>query len=95
MKNLTILLFLILLVGCKSESTEVPVEEVLPAEIQETLIEEVEAVEELEEVLPEVEETIEEVVPEILEPETTPPAETTPVEEVTPTEEVPAEEILQ
>ena len=83
MKNLTILLFLILLVGCKSESTEVPVEEVLPAEIQETLIEEVEAVEELEEVLPEVEETIEEVVPEILEPE------------VTPTEEVPAEEILQ
>jgi len=83
MKNLTILLFLILLVGCKSESTEVPVEEALPAEVQETLIEEVKAVEELEEVLPEVEETIEEVVPEILEPE------------VTPTEEVPAEEILQ
>ena len=43
MKNLTILLFLILLVGCKSESTEVPVEEVLPAEVQETLIEEVKA----------------------------------------------------
>ena len=83
MKNLTILLFLILLVGCKSESTEVPVEEALPAEVQETLIEEVKAVEELEEVLPEVEETIEEVVPEILEPE------------VTPTEEVPTEEILQ
>ena len=84
MKNLTILLFLILLVGCKSESTEVPVEEVLPAEVQETLIEEVEAVEEeLKEVLPEVEETTEEVVPEILEPE------------VTPTEEAPAEEILQ
>ena len=41
MKNLTILLFLILLVGCKSECTEAPVEEVLPAEIQETLIEEV------------------------------------------------------
>ena len=83
MKNLTILLFLILLVGCKSESTEVPVEEALPAEVQETLIEEVKAVEkELEEVLPEVE-TIEEVVPEILEPE------------VTPTEEVPTEEILQ
>ena len=83
MKNLTILLFLILLVGCKSESTEVPVEEALPAEVQETLIEEVKAVEELEEVLPEVEETIEEVVPEILEPE------------VTPTEEAPAEEILK
>ena len=83
MKNLTILLFLILLVGCKSESTEVPVEEALPAEVQETLIEEVKAVEkELEEVLPEVE-TIEEVVPEILEPE------------VTPTEDAPAEEILQ
>ncbi len=83
MKNLTILLFLILLVGCKSECTEAPVEEVLPAEVQETLIEEVKAVEkELEEVLPEVE-TIEEVVPEILEPE------------VTPTEEVPVEEILQ
>ena len=83
MKNLTILLFLILLVGCKSECTEVAVEKALPAEVQETLIEEVKAVEELEEVLPEVEETIEEVVPEILEPE------------VTPTEEVPAEEILQ
>ena len=83
MKNLTILLFLILLVGCKSESTEVPVEKALPVEVQETLIEEVKAVEELEEVLPEVEETIEEVVPEILEPE------------VTPTEEVPTEEILQ
>ena len=41
MKNLTILLFLILLVGCKSECTEAPVEEVLPAEVQETLIEEV------------------------------------------------------
>ena len=75
MKNLTILLFLILLVGCKSESTEVP------AEVQETLIEEVKAVEESEEVLPEVEETIEEVVPEILEPE------------VTPTEEVPLKEL--
>ena len=82
MKNLTILLFLILLVGCKSECTEVAVEKALPAEVQETLIEEVKAVEELEEVLPEVE-TIEEVVPEILEPE------------VTPTEEVPTEEILQ
>tara|TARA_R110000824_G_scaffold162279_1_gene337889 strand:- start:43 stop:291 length:249 start_codon:yes stop_codon:yes gene_type:complete len=82
MKNLTILLFLILLVGCKSECTEAPVEEVLPAEVQETLIEEVEAVEELKEVLLEVE-TIEEVVPEILEPETTP------------IEEVPAGEILQ
>ena len=96
MKNLTILLFLILLVGCKSESTEVPVEEVLSTEVQETLIEEVKAVEkELEEVLLEVEETIEEVVPEILEPEVTPTEEVTPVEEVTPTEEVPAEEILQ
>ena len=41
MKNLTILLFLILLVGCKSECTEVAVEKALPAEVQETLIEEV------------------------------------------------------
>ena len=40
MKNLTILLFLILLVGCKSECTEVAVEKALPAEVQETLIEE-------------------------------------------------------
>ena len=41
MKNLTILLFLILLVGCKSECTEAAVETALPAEVQETLIEEV------------------------------------------------------
>ena len=81
MKNLTILLFLILLVGCKSECTEAAVEKALPVEVQETLIEEVKAVEELEEVLPEVEETIEEVVPEILEPE------------VKPTEEVPVKEL--
>ena len=57
-------------------------EVMIESEVKETLIEEVKAVEELKEVLPEVE-TIEEVVPEILEPE------------VTPTEEAPTEEILQ
>ena len=80
MKNLTILLFLILLVGCKSECTEAAVEKALPAEVQETLIED-KAVGESEEILPEVEETIEEVVPEMLEPE------------VKPTEEVPVKEL--
>ena len=72
MKNLTILLFLILLVGCKSECAKEAVstlEDPATIETKETLIEEVKAVEESEEVLPEVEETIEEVVPEILEPE--------------------------
>ena len=78
MKNLTILLFLILLVGCKSECTEAVVEKALPAEAKETLIKKAKAVEQ---VLPEVEETIEEVDPEILEPE------------VTPTEEVPVKEL--
>ena len=47
MKNLTILLFLILLVGCKSESTKTPAEEVLPAEVKETLIEETVVIEEV------------------------------------------------
>ena len=34
MKNLTILLFLILLVGCKSECEEVPVKELTDEEIE-------------------------------------------------------------
>ena len=84
MKNLTILLFLILLVGCKSECVKEAVstlEDPATIEAKETLIEKAKAVEQVEQVLPEVEETIEEVVPEILEPE------------VKPTEEVPVKEL--
>ena len=81
MKNLTILLFLILLVGCKSECVKEAVstlEDPATIETKETLIEKAKAVEQ---VLPEVEETIEKVVPEMLEPE------------VKPTEEVPVKEL--
>ena len=84
MKNLTILLFLILLVGCKSECVKEAVstlEDPATIEAKETLIEKAKAVEQVEQVLPEVEETIEKVVPEMLEPE------------VKPTEEVPVKEL--
>ena len=77
MKNLTILLFLILLVGCKSECVKEAVstlEDPATIETKETLIEKAKAVEQVEQVLPEV-------VPEILEPE------------VKPTEEVPVKEL--
>ena len=74
MKNLTILLFLILLVGCKSECVKEAVstlEDPATIEAKEILIEKAKVVEEVEEVLPE-----------ILEPEVT-PTEEVPLKELT------------